>query len=166
AARVAESLSLRQVRFASSEFLSEQLVFRHVHGSADDSLQRAILNYGGTHTANVPEFTVWLHNSLDDITTQSFRHHLLDERSHKLAILGMDACQVLLKAGCFFLRIKTVYLKKFTRPVAEETRGRESPATHVGKPLAFGQIILVTLEVFLGALAILDVSHDTIPLGD
>src|SRR5208337_2330572 len=84
---VAELLSFRQVGFTASELPSQEFILGNVHRSADNSLQRAILNYGGTHTANVSEFTVWPDNSLGDITAQSFRHHFLDERSHELAIL-------------------------------------------------------------------------------
>jgi hypothetical protein len=36
----------------------------------------------------------------------------------------------------------------------------------VGKPLPFHQIMLVTLQGFLGALAIFDIGEDTIPLKD
>ena len=69
----------------------------------------------------------------------------------------MDQGEVFLKAWGLLGRIKTVYVQKFTRPVAEETRRVENPATHVGKPLPFNQIMLVTLQGFLGALPIFDV---------
>jgi len=75
----------------------------------------------------------------------------------------MDQGEVYLKAVGL---LKTVYAQKFTRPVAEETRRVENPATHVGKPLPFHQIMLVTLQGFLGALTIFDVGEDAIPLKD
>src|SRR5208337_476608 len=109
------------------------------------SLLRAILNYGGTHTANVPEFTVWSHNSLGDITTQTF-HQFFDDRSHELAILRMDQGKVFLKIGGFLGRIKTVHAQKFTRPEAEEPRWVENPGTHVSKPLTFAEIVLTKAQ--------------------
>jgi hypothetical protein len=78
----------------------------------------------------------------------------------------MDLGEIFLKAGGPLGRIKTVYAHKFTRPVAEETRRIENPATHVGKPLPFHEIMLVTLQGFLGALPIFDVGENTIPLKD
>src|ERR1700719_4520649 len=41
---VTEPLSLCQIGLAPSEFLSEKLVLRNVHPSANDSLERAILD--------------------------------------------------------------------------------------------------------------------------
>src|SRR6266516_166187 len=78
----------------------------------------------------------------------------------------MDACQVFLKAGRLSYRIKTVDLKKFTRPITEKTSTVETPAAHMGKALPLGEIKLALLKRLLGALAIFDVSIDTIPFDD
>jgi hypothetical protein len=78
----------------------------------------------------------------------------------------MDQSEVFLKARGFLRRIKAMYTQKFMRPVAEETRRVENPATHVGKALPFDQIMFITLQGLLGALAIFDVGEDTIPLKD
>ena len=51
---------------------------RNVYGSADNSLQRAILNCGDSHAANVPEFTVRSDDALGDIKSRSFLDDSLD----------------------------------------------------------------------------------------
>src|ERR1700761_221633 len=67
--RVRYPLRLREVRFAGSEFLSQQFVVSYVNGCANDSLQRAIFNHGGTNTPNVAKFTIWSQDALGDITS-------------------------------------------------------------------------------------------------
>ncbi len=137
-----ESLGFGQVRFAASDFLSQQLVLRHIHGGADDSFQRAILNDGSTHASNVPHFTVRSHDALGDIASRSLRNHVRNQRCHELAILRMDACEVFLKARCFFGRIQTVYVKKLTRPVLEKACREENPAAHVREAFSLRKVEL------------------------
>jgi hypothetical protein len=76
----------------------------------------------------------------------------------------MDACQVFRKARPFFGGIKTVYAKKFMRPVTEEPRRVENPTSHVSEALPFGEIKLVLLKRLLGALAVLDVEINPDPI--
>src|SRR6266436_4621185 len=78
----------------------------------------------------------------------------------------MDQGEVFLKVGSFPGRIKTVHAQKFMRPVAEETRGVQRPASRVAEPLSFGEKVLASLKRFFGALAILDVGRDPIPPDD
>ena len=73
----------------------------------------------------------------------------------------MDARQVFLKGRPFFRRIKTVYVKKLMRPVIEETGGIKNPTAHMGKALAFGEIIFASAQVLLRPLALSDVDHRT-----
>src|SRR5580704_6637614 len=69
----------------------------------------------------------------------------------------MDDCQVFLKAGSFFRRIKTISVEKFARPVREKTRRVQNPATHVRKPLS-----LCEVELSLFAFFNLEVNSDPI----
>src|ERR1700752_798353 len=85
----------------------------------------------------------------------------------------MDACQVCLKGRGVFFRIKTVYTKKFTRPVVESPRGIKNPAADTAKALGFGQIEFIPLqflgsrpELFLGALSLLNIDARSKPLDD
>src|SRR5258708_18471156 len=55
----------------------------------------------------------------------------------------MDQGEVFLKVGSYPGRIKTVHAQKFMRPVTEETRRVESPASRVGEPLPFGKVKFV-----------------------
>src|SRR5260370_27829787 len=85
----------------------------------------------------------------------------------------MDACQVFLKAGPFFRRIKTINVEKFMRPVRETTRSVQNPASHVGKALPFGKIKLASLqllrvaaELFFRRFSFLNIHARSIPLDD
>src|SRR5277367_2748746 len=83
----------------------------------------------------------------------------------------MDACQVFLKSRGMLFRIKTVYMKKLTRPVVEPPCGIKNPAADPAKALRFGQIELASLQVsgvlpqlFFCARAALDVDARSMPL--
>src|SRR5260370_19740268 len=78
----------------------------------------------------------------------------------------MDACQVFLKAGPFFRRIKTINVEKFMRPVRETTRSVQNPASHLGKTLPFWKIELAPSQLFFRPLAILNVESRSIQLDD
>src|SRR5258705_10877485 len=69
----------------------------------------------------------------------------------------MDDCQVFLKAGPFFRRIKTINVEKFVRPVREKTRRVQNPAAYVCKPLS-----LCEAELRLFAFFNLEVNPDPI----
>src|ERR1700759_5765978 len=85
----------------------------------------------------------------------------------------MDACKVFLKGRGVFCRIKTVYLKQFTRPVVEPADRVKKPVADVREALCFGQIKLVSLqqlgvrlERFYCSLALLNIDAGTNPLDD
>src|SRR5258708_2626362 len=69
----------------------------------------------------------------------------------------MDDCQVFLKAGPFFRRLKPINVEKFMRPVREKTRRVQNPAAHVPKPLS-----LCEVELRLFAFFNLEVNPDPI----
>src|SRR6201987_5882728 len=60
----------------------------------------------------------------------------------------MDDCQVFLKAGPFFRRIKTINVEEFVRPVREKTRRVQNPAPHVRKPLSLCEVELRLFAFF------------------
>src|SRR6266704_2977244 len=78
----------------------------------------------------------------------------------------MDACQVFLKAGPFFRRIKTINVEEFMRPVRETTRSVQKPASHVGKTMHFSKIELAPSQLFFRPLAILDIYIGSVPFDD
>src|SRR6266446_1349800 len=65
----------------------------------------------------------------------------------------MDQGEVFLKVGGFPGRIKTVHPQKFMRPVTEETRRVENPASRVGQPLPFGKVEFVQPQRVGGFIA-------------
>src|SRR6266567_5881436 len=69
----------------------------------------------------------------------------------------MDDCQVFLKAGPFFRRIKAINVEQFVRPVREKTRRVQNPAAHVPEPLS-----LCEVELRLFAFFNLEVNPDPI----
>src|SRR5882762_9919259 len=60
----------------------------------------------------------------------------------------MDDCQVFLKAGPFFRRIKPINVEKFVRPVREKARRVQNPAAHVCKPLSLCEVELRSFRFF------------------
>ena len=155
AACVTQPLGFRQIGFATPEFLRQEFVLRNVYGAAYDSLQSPIFYNRGTDATNMPEFAVRSHNTLGDIASQTFRNHSLDQRCHEFTIVRMDACQVFLKGRGVFFRIKTVYMKKLTRPIVEPSCRLKNPTAHMAKALRFGQIELISLQQLGARLMVL-----------
>jgi hypothetical protein len=75
-----------------------------------------------------------------------------DGRRHEVAILRMNDGQILLDGRGSLLRVETVDLKKFLRPVFKILTSAQCPSAHVSITLRFGEIELSYLE-FLGTLA-------------
>src|SRR3984893_15093301 len=173
AACVTQPLGFRQIGFATPEFLSKDLVLGNVYSAAYDSFQSPVHYNRGTDATNMPEFAVRSHNTLGDIASQTFRNHSLDQRCHEFTIVRMHACQVFIEGRGVFFRIKTVYMKKLTRPVVEPSCRIKNPAAHMAKALRFGQIELISLQqlgarlvFFLGSLAFLNIDAGSKPLDD
>src|SRR6266478_10049540 len=78
AAGVTEPLSFRQVRFAPSEFLGQELVFRDVYGAANVLFQALVFDKRSTDAANVPDLTVGTNDALCNIEGRRFRQDSLD----------------------------------------------------------------------------------------
>src|SRR5271167_3051918 len=83
----------------------------------------------------------------------------------------MNECQVFLIARCSCGRIKTVYSKKFARPIVETYRGIKNPVADVAKALRFGEIKFAFLqllgspsELFFRPLPVLDINTRSMPL--
>src|SRR5689334_6926185 len=87
---VAEPLSFRQVGFAPSEFLGQELVLRDVYGAANVLFQALVFYNGSTDPTNVPDLTIGAHDALGGIEGRSVRQDSLDQVRHGLAILWVE----------------------------------------------------------------------------
>src|SRR6266481_621378 len=104
-----EPLSFRQVRFAASEVLGQELVLRNVYCAADVLFQVLVFDKRNTDAAKVPDLTVGTNDALCSIEGRSFRQDSLDHVCHGLAILWVDTIQIFLNTRRFAGRIKSVH---------------------------------------------------------
>src|SRR5271170_3157922 len=108
---VTKILGFGKVRFASAEFLGQELVLRNVYGAANVLFQALIFDNRSTDAADVPDLTVGTNDALCGIEGRSFRQDSLDQVCHGLAIVWMDTIQVFVNARRLTGRIESVHPK-------------------------------------------------------
>jgi hypothetical protein len=151
AAGMTEPLSFGQVRFAAVQSMCEKLVLGNIYRAADMPFSALAIDKQSTDAANVPKLTIGTNNALCGIKGRTFRQYSVDQVGHGLAILWVNAIQVLLDARRFAGRIESVYAKQFWRPIVESV-GIEGPTSHVSKALPFGKVEFASLQL-LGVAA-------------
>src|SRR5260370_35526943 len=96
-----EPLSFRQVRFAASEVLGQELVLRNVYCAADVLFQVLVFDKRNTDAAKVPDLSVGTNDAFCSIEGRSFRQGSLHQLCHGLAILWAHAITAFLSTTCF-----------------------------------------------------------------
>src|SRR5271154_5107926 len=91
--------------------------------------------------------------------------HCRNALFHERAIFRVYKSQIFFYCWRLATRFKTMDPKQLGGPVFESTCV-EGPTSHMGNALPLTDIELASLKRFLGAFAIFDVSHDSIPLDD
>src|ERR1700689_4384413 len=75
---LAESLRLRQIRFASAELLGQELVLSDVYGAADVLFEALAVDKRNTDTTNVADLAIGSHDALGGVEGRSFRYEPVD----------------------------------------------------------------------------------------